>query len=145
MLSRSALRFINRFVCVVQLFQIRKHEIRCSNFSIGRTRAFKNQYIWCVNSLRTVAEIKHENYKLHRIVWLLIADIWTEFLLCHHMYELWSSEFVFVCFLSVKKKKVGGNNVLSCFTSKEIYAKYSRKLRFCCDGATVVMKIGSIT
>jgi len=47
-----------------------------------------------------VAEIKPENYKLQRIEWLLIADIWTEFVLCHQMsYELWLGEFVFVSFL----------------------------------------------
>lgn len=51
----------------------RKHEINCKNFSIGRKQAFKNQYAWCVNSSRvkyprTVAEIKPEKYKLHRMV-----------------------------------------------------------------------------
>lgn len=100
----------------MQIFQIIKHEIKCNSFSTDRKQVFKNQCIWCVNSLtvkylRPVAEIKPENYKLHRIEWLLIADIWTEFLLCHQMlYELWSCEFIFVSvsFLSKKKKKVGG-------------------------------------
>lgn len=37
-----------------------------------------------------MAEIESENYKLHRIEQLLIADIWSEFPCCHQMlYEVW--------------------------------------------------------
>lgn len=107
---------IYRTFCVfVQISQIIKHKIKCNVFGKSRKQAFRNQYIWCVNSLtvkylRPVAEIKPENYKLHRMEWLLIVDIWTEFLLCHQMlYELWSCEFVFVSFsFLLKKKKSGG-------------------------------------
>lgn len=60
--------------------------------------------MWRVKYLRAAAERKPGNYKLHRTEWLLIADIWTEFLLCHQMSnELWLGELVFVSSLSAFK------------------------------------------
>lgn len=93
----------------MQILQIRKPEIKHSDFSTERKQNFKNQCIWCVNMwrvkcLRAAAERKPGNYKLHRTEWLLIADIWTEFLLCHQMSnELWLGELVFVSSLSAFK------------------------------------------
>lgn len=62
--SKEALRFID-ILCVVQTSQIIKHEIKFNSCSTGRKQVFKNQCIWCVNSLTVkylspVAEINPE-------------------------------------------------------------------------------------
>lgn len=133
-------------LCLVQISQVIKHEIKCRSFSTGRKQVFKNQCVWCANSLtvkylRPVAEISPENYKLYRLEWLLIVVIWTEFLLCHLMlYELWSCEFVFVCVSFLLKKKSG--EIVHYTVSHEKRCRLNTEASWDLVD-TVILKVGS--